>query len=183
MPCQNFMTIIGKDPEKKGGSVMWTGITREELLELGGLDIMQVRDGFERYESAVISGSSEKIELFLQRCLHMNGESAYVDFYYYALAEDERERFWSELSEDEKRILPCFGYEKNSIYYPLTDKNLKFFADVTAKCRLFSTFWYLKYPAVIWGNYDLKYPVFFKGMEEMELYREMAEKCGLEFIR
>lgn len=162
---------------------MWTGITREKMIELGGLDIVQVRDGFEQYESAVLAGDKEQIENFLQKCLCENCGKAYADFYYSVLEEREKKRFREYLNAEEKHILDNFIYDGASIYYPLTEKNLKFLSDITAECRLFSTFWYLKYPAVIWGNYELKYPAFFRNAEDMALYRKLAENCGLEFVR
>lgn len=36
--------------------------------------------------------------------------------------------------------------------------------------------------AVVWGNYDLKYPVFCREVEVLEFYKKIAEACRLEIM-
>ena len=73
-----------------------------------------------------------------------------------------------------------FETETRQVYYPLVAENLVFLAEITARNWLFSTFYFTKQKAVVWGNYGLEYPLFCEEGETLEGYKNIAQECGLE---
>ena len=62
----------------------------------------------------------------------------------------------------------------------LVAENLFFLAEITARNWLFSTFYFTKQKAGVWGNYGLEYPLFCEEGETLECYKNIAQECGLE---
>lgn len=46
----------------------------------------------------------------------------------------------------------------------------------------FSTFYMLDYEVTIWGNYNKKFPVFYKDNEAISIYEKIAKQTGLSII-
>jgi len=50
----------------------------------------------------------------------------------------------------------------------------------TARNWLFSTFYFADKKAMLWGNYDLKFPIFCEDEANLQEYMELAKVYGLE---
>lgn len=155
------------------------GISEQEFLQKNLLHISNIEEGFEKYEYAILSGTEKAYQEFIECAVSMNGEqNSYFDFYYARLKEEERSRFRECLTEEEQDNLNTLETAK-FIYYPLKGDWIPLLSKVTAKEKLFSTFYFEKYPCTLWGNYGLRYPVFFKDKGTRKIYENTAQACGL----
>lgn len=156
------------------------GISDQEFLQKNLLHISNVEEGFQKYEYAILSGTEEKYQEFIECAVSMNGEeNSYFDFYYSRLEEESKEKFRRGLTAAEKDELKDIE-RTQAIYYPLTQECIPMISKVTARELLFSTFYFEKYPCTLWGNYGLRYPIFFKDKETRKIYENAARACGLE---
>lgn len=159
---------------------MIKSMSEREFLDRGVIFADTIDEAFTRYESVILSGTESQMEEFLGRALEINDEDAYADFYYPALDREAKEAFCSGLNEEEQQRLLHLETDKHQIYYPLNEENLKFFAEITAREWLFSTFYFNREKAFLWGNYGMKYPLFSDNKETLFRYAKIAVECGLE---
>lgn len=158
---------------------MYQGITKAEMERQGYILITTVKEGFEHYPYIILEGESNPMKYFLHTVLSENKDAAYGDFYYFRLMDQEQECFRESITEIERKTLLHFMSSEDQIYYPLNAENLDFLADITARNILFSSFYFGQKKAIIWGNYDLKYPLFCNNTETLEWYKKTAGECGL----
>ncbi|MDD5936577.1 MAG: hypothetical protein PUC65_13625 [Clostridiales bacterium] len=137
----------------------------EEIIRLGGLVFDRIEEGFDHYESEVITKSSPELYQILMEMIQKNGwENSFVDFYFGRLLKEEQERilqvvpvYWHDILKQ---------YEENQeIYYPLTENLLKLTWFLTDHEYLFSTYYFCKEPCTIWGNYNNTLVKFYKKKE------------------
>lgn len=156
------------------------GISDQEFLQKNLLHISNVEEGFQKYEYAILNGTEENYREFIECALSMNGEeNSYFDCYYGRLKEESKEKFRKGLTPAEREELAELE-RTQEIYYPLTKEHLPTLSRVTARELLFSTFYFGKYLCTLWGNYGLRYPIFFKDQKTRKIYENAARACGLE---
>lgn len=154
-------------------------IGEEAFADTSAILIKNVEEGFADYEYLVLQGELEAFDQFLAQTMVLNGTAdSYADFYYARLDENQKEHFHNALSEINRSFL-IKGTWTEGIYYPLDDKLMRFLLEITAKELLFSTFYFTRYPCTVWGNYGLRFPVFFRDSKTKERYQKLAEACGL----
>jgi len=158
---------------------MYQVLTREFLSEQGCLEIKSFEMAKERYAAVILYGTKSAMKQFLLEALAHNENAAYVDFYYPVLKAEEQHRFLDALNAEEQSLVTSFEADGQNMYYQLDNNNLPFLAEVTATELLFSTFYFAKEKAVVWGNYGLKYPLFCESGEVLEQYIKMAERNNL----
>lgn len=161
---------------------MFQSMSAQELAAKGAVLIEDIQDGFSRYRSVILKGEKIAMQHFLERCLAVNEEGSFADFYYSVLVPKVQREFAAGLSDAEKNVFLKFETDSRQVYYPLQTENLEFLADITARNWLFSTFYFTKLRAVVWGNYNLEYPLFCEDDETLEIYKNIAGNCGLELI-
>lgn len=161
---------------------MFQSMSAQELAAKGAVLIEDIQDGFSRYRSVILKGEKIAMQHFLKRCLAVNEEGSFADFYYSVLVPKVQREFAAGLSDAEKNVFLKFETDSGQVYYPLREDNLEFLADITARNWLFSTFYFTKLRAVVWGNYNLEYPLFCEDDETLEIYKNIAGDCGLELI-
>lgn len=85
------------------------------------------------------------------------------------------------LSENGKKFLVDFK-SKNStkgVYYKLPIDSIEFINKMNCKEILFSTIYFTKIPCTIWGNYNNKFPIFYKSEKDLTNYKNIARKYNL----
>lgn len=156
------------------------GISDQEFLQKNLLHISNVEEGFRTYEYAILSGTEENYREFIECAVSMNGaENSYFDCYYSRLEEESKEKFRRGLTAAEREELADME-RTQAVYYPLTQEWIPMASKVTARELLFSTFYFGKYLCTLWGNYGLRYPIFFGDKETRKIYEGVARACGLE---
>lgn len=164
---------------------MADALGKETLIEKGCLYAETAKEAYDRYCSFTVSAADEEMmRHFMKQIYEENRGQMYADFYYEALTEEEQRRFVSGLCEEEKHLLKRFcvnGEEKHTqIYYQVNREELEFLFEITAREWLFSSFYGANKKVLVWGNYDLTFPVFCENEETLEKYKNLAKECGLE---
>lgn len=163
---------------------MTSSMCKDEFLETGAMYAKTLTEAMERYEYAVLSGrEKEYMRLFLEKVMEKNKDASYADFYFSMLKPEEQKRVQEELSETELIEFFKFDVSKQQIFYKICQDSATFLFEVTARNSLFSTFYFANKKAMIWGNYDLKFPLFCEEKEVLKEYLLLADDCGLEIER
>lgn len=156
-------------------------VKKETLISCGCICVETLDEAFKKYKSVILK-TDDKLKMwkFMERVYEENQGQMYADFYYPVLELEQQENFMSGLNEQEKEILAGFETEQKQVYYKVEKKDLQFLFDITARNWLFSTFYCGNRKAMIWGNYDLEFPIFCEDEEVLEEYLKLANDCGLE---
>ncbi len=126
----------------------------EEIKQLGGLVITDIKEGFQNYKYELLSGNPDDLyNIIIQKILHNGWENSYVDFYYGSLKKEEQEKVQEVVPREWLHYLR--QYENcNELYYPLSKELFEITWFLTIHEYLFSTFYFCKEPCTIWGNYN-----------------------------
>ena len=146
-----------------------------------------ISDGFNRYKNKTISAINEEdfekgMICFLEEAVSLNGlNSSYVDFYYNILSEEDRDKLEKMLSGDDRKFMQEFKDKSTGagIYYYLSLDSIPFISRLNSREILFSTIYFTKEECTIWGNYNKKFPIFYKDECVLMKYIEIANKYGL----
>ena len=163
---------------------MRKSISESELKEAGCLYARTLSDAWKAYEGAVFTaGCREDMLAFLHRVFQENEISTYVDFYYPVFPKEEQEAFERGLSAKERELTRTFESYGGQVHYPADRECLDFLFEVTARNWLFSTFYFTNKKLMVWGNYDLKFPVFCEEEQDLDDYEALAREYRLEIER
>lgn len=138
-------------------------VTLDEIISCGAIYFETIQEGFERFDYFMMEGTAEEIHKEIKRLQELNGiENSYVDFYYGKLTKEEKLNLIEGLGLNDFFLQILEKYEKldDVVFLKLDDDILDLTVQLNAKEILFSTYYFCKYPCTVWGNYDLKYPVF-----------------------
>ncbi len=161
-------------------------VLQKEIITRGGFMISQVTDGFDLFPYHIITGDSLKLYELLKKLKEFNGEeNSYVDFYFELLSNTEQERVKERLSKTGKELLNQFLLEGKSsitalqesqerVYFQLTEDMLKLTVELSTTESLFSSFYFCKYPVIVWSNYEDKHPIFYKDEQTMRFLFEQS---------
>lgn len=150
-----------------------------------------ILEGFNKYCNGTLQSKAglnkeaveEKLLSFFEKVLELNGEeNSFVDFYYQRLSDEDKNRLKEFLTAEDEEVLKLAEAELkgNGVYFRLSKDIMPFILRLSTREVLFSTFYFTKIPCTIWGNYNMKFPCFFKNHENMKLYKEIVELVELE---
>ena len=136
------------------------------LKEHGVLLISNVQDGMERYPHEILSRTPEEYLQWLRKLTLKSWESGcFTDFYFGRLTGEEQAAVLSRLPVSSQEYILSLDAGPDDLYYQLDgpdDPGLAILADLSARELLFSTFYFTRPVCTVWGNYGLKYPVFYR---------------------
>ena len=145
----------------------------EELKKQNVIYIENIQDGFNKYPNMMLEGTEEQINNAIRQLINANGlENSYADFYYGRLDEEAKNRVKAALDEKEITFIESLQLGKDDIFLCLNPELLEILLKLTVNEVLFSSFYFTKYPCVVWGNYDKCYPIFFKDDSVMKIVKE-----------
>ena len=147
-----------------------------------------INDGFNRFENFMLESSQrenleEKLIMFMEKAFDLNNEdNSYVDFYFSRLEEKDKHSLLALLDAEDKKILERHIREikDETIFFRLSKEMLPFITRLSTREVFFCTFYFTKFPCTIWGNYNMKFPIFFNNQDVVEKYKELTIKCGIE---
>lgn len=119
---------------------------------------------------------------FILECFKLNeGKSSYVDFYYYMLDENGKNKFKNLLNKNDKVFFEksMINLEKNTIYYRLTEDFIPFLVNISVQEILFSTFYFTKIPCTIWSSFNKTFIIFYKNEDDIIIYEKLAKKYNI----
>jgi hypothetical protein len=144
-----------------------------------------INEGFSNYKNSMLcseSNSEQSFINFIEKAYELNGEEdCYVDFYFNRLQQEERLRLEQLICIEDKVVLEKLKLEisAETVYFKFTKEVIPFLTRLSTQEVLFSTFYFTKYHCTIWGNYNMKFPMFFNDIDTMEIYKKMASLCNL----
>lgn len=153
-----------------------------EFKEKVAIKFNNINEGFNKYNNSVIEGTEEAFIQFIKSAYELNGQDySYVDFYYNVLNEEDKSTLKKLVSAEDRKALEDFEkqYNEKNIYYKLTEESIPIITRLCTKEVLFSTFYFIKYPCTIWGNYNNSFPIFYNTQELYYKYREMAAENNI----
>lgn len=147
-----------------------------------------INEGFNKFQSCMLESkhkenSEAELILFMEKAFQLNGEdNSYVDFYYSRLGENQKENLFNLLDSEDKEILKRHvdEVEDETIFFRLSKEILPFITRLSTREILFCTVYFTKFPCTIWGNYNIKFPIFFNDETVVEKYKELVVQCGIE---
>lgn len=150
-----------------------TKINLEEFKKLNSIYLDNILDGFNNYHNITIEGTEEDVNNAIRMLVQANGfENSYGDFYYGRIDEEAKNKVKASLKAEEIALIESLEMGKEDIFLSLTPEIFEILLKLTAKEILFSSFYFTKYPCLVWGNYGRKYPVFFKDETVMNILKE-----------
>ena len=144
-------------------------ISYEKLILSGCIFFERLEEGLKNYPYEMLEGTEEELYGKLITLYNKNGEeNCFVDLYFHKLNQSERKILFTVLNEEQRLYIEKITKDSNTVFYRLTKELLEITAVLNAKEMLFCTYYFSKYPCVIWGNYGRKYPIFYKDEEVRE---------------
>lgn len=161
---------------------MRKAISKEEFLHTGAVYADTLQKAFDQYRHAMLHAADkdDMKEFVIQ--LARESSAVYGDFYYSRLSVEEKAVFTGGLTETEKVMLQTFETDNDQVFYLLDEEAMDFLFEVTARNWLFTTFYFIGKDVMVWGNYNLEFPIFCKTQIVLDSHLTLAKKCGLEIL-
>jgi len=153
-------------------------VNENKFKEIVNIRFNNINEGFNNYKSAMLKSKTleeaeENIIKFMEEVIILNGDdNSFVDLYFSTLEKEDKE-----IMESIKDTL-----QGDTIYFRLTKDIIPFITRLSTREVLFCTVYFTKYPFTIWGNYNKKFPCFYKADKVLDLYTDIAKECDVEVI-
>ena len=143
-------------------------ITVVTLLEYGAIFFERIQEGLQNYHSHIIKQSEQEAYLFfMNKIKQYEEQNCFVDFYYFRLEQEAKEKVDTLLTAQEREYLgsiqPIQGQEIHFIF-PLRQELLSIIVKLNASEMLFSTLYFISNGILprltYWGNYNQEYVQF-----------------------
>ena len=166
-------------------------ISKEEFKDNISIFFSNIITGFDLYKNCILSPSSSNLKEaensyinFIKKCFELNNKCVYVDFYINSIDSNSVDIIYRGLDEEDRYIFNKIkGIKPRSYFFMVLDeKVLKLFVKMCTRELFFITFYFSKHPITIWGNYNLKFPIFYKEDVEFQKYKEILKEFNINFI-
>lgn len=165
-------------------------VSKEDFKKLVDIRFDNINEGFNNFKSAMLESETleeaeKNITKFMEEAIILNGEdNSYVDLYFSTLEKEDKERLIGLLKEKDKEIMESIKeiLQEDTIYFRLTKDIIPFITRLSTREVLFCTVYFTNYPITIWGNYNKKFPCFYRDDKTLDLYNDIAKKCNVEII-
>lgn len=153
-----------------------------------------ILEGMDTYKNYIIApvteadryNKEENYINFMKRCFKINKKvnkytPLVIDLYLSKLNNDQYNKLLLMLSDEDKIILDYLykNKSKSNYYYILDEEILPFFVRLCTRELFFITFYFIGYESTIWGNYDFKFPIFYKDESVLQVYKEILSENKL----
>lgn len=165
-------------------------VSKEEFKKLVDIRFDSINEGFNNFKSAMLESETleeaeKNIIKFMEEAIILNGEdNSYVDLYFSTLEREDKEKLIGLLEEKDKEIMENIKdiLQEDTIYFRLTKDIIPFITRLSTREVLFCTVYFTNYPITIWGNYNKKFPCFYRDDKILDLYNDIAKECNVEII-
>ncbi|WP_346934722.1 hypothetical protein [Clostridium sp.] len=165
-------------------------VSKEDFKKLVDIRFDNINEGFNNFKSAMLESETleeaeKNITKFMEEAIILNGEdNSYVDLYFSTLEKEDKERLIGLLEEKDKEIMERIKeiLQEDTIYFRLTREIIPFITRLSTREVLFCTVYFTNYPITIWGNYNKKFPCFYRDDKILDLYNDIAKECNVEII-
>lgn len=145
-----------------------------------------IMDGLDEYRNFEINGKladngEEKIIDFITEVFEFNDNEVFIDLYLNNLDEEGRNNLLNLCCPDDKdKIVDAINLNHDEPYYKVTDKSLiPFLVRLNTREVFFVTFYFVKKPLTVWGNYNMTFPCFTDNDGNLKFYKEIAKLYSL----
>ncbi len=139
-------------------------MTIEELKAEGAIYFEKITDGMQQYQNQIVRMNEfQAVDKFTEMWEMCACKNMYVDFYYFALPEEARQKIDSVLAFQEREYVHHMEHEEGQVLFPANEILFSICARLNAAEMLFCTVYMTgEYPSTWWGNYGGEYIVFTK---------------------
>lgn len=166
-------------------------ISIDEFRKNVDIRFSNINDGFDNYSSGMLEiideslSTEEKEKCFIEFfrvCYENNINECYIDFYLKNLQKENIDYLLDSLEDKYKeKFEKCVkNLDRDTIYFKIKDVDyMDLITVLNTRSLFFCTVYLINSPVTIWGNYNLRFPIFFKDKNHIEKYILLAKKCGL----
>lgn len=160
-------------------------IKKSDFEKIIKIKFNNILDGFEEYNYIELSSNKnnkneaeldfiKSIEMFFD----LNEGSLLIDFYKDRLTKESVRFIKNNLDKEDinsfDELLKLVKSEE--IYYKVENKKyIKLLTKLCTRELFFITFYFYKFPATLWGNYNLSFPLFFDDHDKIYDYINIAK--------
>ena len=160
---------------------MLVPVSSLEFRENVTIRFNNIMDGLDNYLNFEINGNhidngeNEMIN-FITEVFEENGCEAYIDLYLNNLDDAGRSNLLNLCCKDDKEIITAqINLNHSEPYYKVTDKSLiPFLVRLNTREVFFVTFYFVKRPLTVCGNYNMTFPCFIGSKEDLDFYKKTA---------
>ena len=118
----------------------------------------------QQYQNQIVRMNEfQAVDKFTEMWEMCGCKNMYVDFYYFALPEEARQKIDSVLAFQEREYVHHMEHEEGQVLFPANEILFSICARLNAAEMLFCTVYMTgEYPSTWWGNYGGEYIVFTK---------------------
>lgn len=131
-----------------------------------------INEGFENFKHYILEIKNEdEMISFMENIYNINGfDHFYIDLYLNRINNDKEceEKFISLLTDDDKETYKIIKsqYDNETIFYKIDKSLVPFITRLSTREILFCTIYATKEECTIWGNYNMRFPVFYIDKSE-----------------
>ncbi|WP_411167731.1 hypothetical protein ACH36K_11300 [Clostridium sp. MB05] len=167
-------------------------IKKNEFNMVIKLKFENILEGFDNYKYVELYPRKNKSQINIENdfintledffYLNSDKDKLIIDFYKNKLNSDSIKYIESYLNYDEKELFHNILNEgsEEDIFFEITDKRyIKLLTKLCVKELFFITFYFTKGPITLWGNYNLKFPLFYCNEYSIQEYLKIARDNDL----
>lgn len=173
-------------------------LIKEEFNILSKIKFNNINEGFENYTSGILSVEESKdgedfkdynlkyeskfINFVKEAFILNNRKPILIDFYLKDLESESILKILDLLDYDDKLIFidNLKALKEDTIYFLVEEEGLiPFLTRLSTREIFFITMYFTGVPLALWGNYNLSFPMFFKGERDLNLYLNIAKNNRL----
>ncbi len=159
-------------------------INNKDFINIIKIRFNNILYGFDNYNYIELSCKSNKYESeenfirAIESFYEINDGNLIIDFYKNRLNKDSITFIKSNLDMEDNIVFDKFIdlVNENNNYYKINDKKLiKLLTKLCTRELYFITFYFYKNPVTIWGNYNLKFPLFYEDNTNIKDYIDISK--------
>jgi len=125
-----------------------------------------INEGFESFNHEILEIKNEdELIQYIENLYDENGfDNFYVDLYLNRIDKNNENQFINMLCEEDKNTYESVKkeYDNSTVYYKIDKSLIPFITRLSTREVLFTTIYLTKNNKTIWGNYDMKFPIFYE---------------------
>ena len=141
-----------------------------------------ILSGFDNFLNFTINAKNiedgeNKLITLIEKIFEENDNECYIDLYLNNLSEEDKENLLNLISDssDKELLQEIINLNHNTPYYKIKDKSfIPLLTKLNTREAFFVTFYFVKKPITIWGNYNLNFPCFFNTKNTLEEYLNLV---------
>lgn len=140
-------------------------VSKEEFEKNVTVRFNNINEAFNKFKYTMLENKTENEFIqFISDVYDANGfENFYIDLYFNNIGAENENKFLEMIIDEDKIIYEGLKleYSMDTIYYRISKDLVPFITRLNTREVLFSTIYLAKEGKTIWGNYGMKFPIFY----------------------